>query len=150
MREFARVLAADRRLGERRLELRLEEPVWILVDPGQLRQVLWNLARNAAEASPRDAPIVLSVRTLSVHTLATQRRWAVFSIRDHGHGIPAEERARLFEPFFTTKQSGTGLGLAIVHRIVAEHQGEIDVRTPPDGGAEFVIHLPLAELPVSA
>jgi two-component system sensor histidine kinase PilS (NtrC family) len=145
VREFARVLAADLRLGGRRLELQLEEPVWIQADPGQLRQVLWNLARNAAEASPREAPIALSVSTVTL-----PRRWAVFSIRDHGHGIPAEGLGRLFEPFFTTKQSGTGLGLAIVHRIVVEHHGEIDVRTPPDGGAEFVIHLPLAELPASA
>lgn len=149
VREFARVLAADRRLGDRRLELQLEEPVWILADPGQLRQVLWNLARNAAEASPRDTPITLSVGTLSADILSmsvdSPRRWAVFSIRDRGHGIPAEERGRLFEPFFTTKQSGTGLGLAIVHRIIAEHHGEIDVRSPPDGGTEFVIHLPLAE-----
>ena len=145
VREFARVLAADRRLGERRLELQLEEPVWILADPGQLRQVLWNLARNAAEASPREAPI-----TLSVSTVAFPQRWALFSIRDHGHGIAAENRGRLFEPFFTTKQGGTGLGLAIVHRIIAEHHGEIDVHTPPDGGTEFVIHLPLAELATSA
>ena len=145
VREFARVLGVDRRLGERRLELALEESVWIQADPGQLRQVLWNLVRNAAEASPREAPI-----TLSVCAVASPLPWARLSIRDRGHGITAEDRVRLFVPFFTTKQSGTGLGLAIVHRIIAEHEGEIDVYAPLEGGAEFVIHLPLAEVPASA
>jgi signal transduction histidine kinase len=62
--------------------------------------------------------------------------------RDSGPGIPEEERERIFVPFYTTKEKGTGLGLAICLRLVKAHQGTLVVRSPPGGGAEFIVALP--------
>ena len=62
--------------------------------------------------------------------------------RDTGPGIPDEARERIFVPFYTTKEKGTGLGLAICQRIVKAHQGTLVVRSPPGGGAEFIVSLP--------
>jgi signal transduction histidine kinase len=62
--------------------------------------------------------------------------------RDTGPGIPEEERERIFVPFYTTKEKGTGLGLAICLRLVRAHQGTMLVRSPPGGGAEFIVSLP--------
>ena len=107
-------------------------------DAAEWRQVLFNLLRNALDASPRGG---------CIHLQATEQDGrALLRIRDQGPGIPEAHRERLFEPFFTTKPpgQGTGLGLAIVHRIVTDHGGSIRLETPSGGGAEFCIELPLA------
>jgi len=70
----------------------------------------------------------------------------VFTVRDHGPGVPAAERARIFEPFHTTKTRGTGLGLAVASRIVELHGGRIDVLDAAGGGALFRVHLPRTEV----
>ena len=69
------------------------------------------------------------------------------SLRDNGPGIAPEHLSRIFDPFFTTKPvgKGTGLGLSISYGIVEQHGGHLSVRNHPDGGAEFVLELPLAE-----
>jgi len=137
--ELARVLSHDRAtLGERALELSAPEPVFADVDPAQLRQVVWNLVRNAAQASPDGAPVSLRV--------GVDGPWAILEVRDRGPGIPPEHRARLFEPFFSTKSGGTGLGLATVHRIIDAHRGRVellDAQPPP--GTSVVVRLPLAQ-----
>jgi CheY-like chemotaxis protein len=70
--------------------------------------------------------------------------YAVLSVRDTGHGMNEDMRARLFEPFFTTKaETGTGLGLAIVYTIVQQCQGHIGVASTPQGGTTFTVYLPL-------
>jgi two-component system sensor histidine kinase PilS (NtrC family) len=104
-------------------------------DPDQIRQVAWNLLKNAAQAmgATPGRPIVVSCRP------ETGGGW--FRIRDGGPGIPAADLERIFLPFHTTKERGTGLGLAIVHRIIEEHRGRIEVESPPDGGVAFVVHL---------
>ncbi len=92
---------------------------------------MWNLLRNAAEASPTELPIDIAVD-----------RYGDFGrlrVRDHGAGISAENRVHLFEPFFSTKKGGTGLGLATIHRIVDEHKGRIEAESPEDGGAAFIV-----------
>jgi two-component system sensor histidine kinase HydH len=66
----------------------------------------------------------------------------VFTVRDHGTGIPAGEYKRKFSPFYTTRTTGTGLGLAVAQRITEMHEGQITARTHPDGGAEFRIEIP--------
>jgi len=69
----------------------------------------------------------------------------VFQVEDNGPGIPRKNLPRIFDPFFTTRETGTGLGLAIVHQIVENHQGEIDVESPPSGksrGCRFLIKIP--------
>lgn len=103
-------------------------------DPGQLRQVLWNLLRNAIEASPAGMPV--EVRLTEV------KDSVVMEIIDRGPGVSPEIREHLFEPFRTTKPTGTGLGLAIVHRIVEAHGGRVDLESPSSGGAVARVSLP--------
>jgi signal transduction histidine kinase len=106
------------------------------MDPHQIRQALLNLASNAVQSMPRGG--VLTVRTRAEDHLA------VVEVSDSGPGVPAELRPRIFEPFFTTKATGTGLGLAVVRRIVEGHGGSVALAPPGEGGATFVLHLPLA------
>jgi signal transduction histidine kinase len=72
------------------------------------------------------------------------------AIADTGSGIREDLLARIFDPFFTTKKAGTGLGLAISRRIMVAHQGGINVRSYPDAGTVFTLHLPIAEAPGGA
>jgi len=65
------------------------------------------------------------------------------SIADNGPGIPADALPKIFLPFYTTKANGTGLGLAIVQKIVVQHGGTVEARNQPEGGAEFILWLPL-------
>lgn len=106
-------------------------------DPGQVKQIVWNLVRNAAEATGEGPGRVLVSTGKDGGT-------AWLAVEDDGPGIPAEDRSRVFLPFFTTKPEGTGLGLATVHRIVDAHGGTILVEAGSRGGARFVVHLPRA------
>lgn len=141
MAEMLRVFENDKLLGGAHVELRADRPVWIDADPSQLRQVVWNLLRNAAEAAPGQ-PITIEV--------GADGNIATLAVRDRGPGIPPELRARVFEPFFSTKETGTGLGLATVHRIVEEHKGAVEVDCPSVGGTVVTIRLPCAHDPNAA
>ena len=106
----------------------------------QIHQVLLNLLLNAIQASPPGA---------KVHTRITSggpggREGAAIEIVDAGPGIAEEDLERIFDPFFTTKgpDQGSGLGLMICHRIIADHQGTIEVSSRPGEGATFRVHLP--------
>lgn len=113
-------------------------PVMAAVDRGQIRQVLTNLVKNAAEAMPAGGPVRLCVK----RTDATPETPAVIEVADAGPGIPPEVRARLFQPYFTTKPEGSGLGLAIVRGIVTAHGGRVEVEPAESGGTLFRILLP--------
>jgi signal transduction histidine kinase len=141
-RDLVEFLRADAAWREN--ELRLECPARLeaVLDGGQVRQMLWNLLRNAVEASPTDAPVELAVS----ETNANGGRAVSICIRDHGPGMPESERAAAFEPFRTTKAKGTGLGLAVVSRIVEAHEGTVELTGAPGGGALARVVLP-AELP---
>jgi len=111
-------------------------------DEGLLRQALLNLARNAAEACAITAGggrVV--VRGEIVHSDETE--FQRISVIDNGAGIPLNVLPKLFRPFFTTKAKGTGLGLAVVQKIIVQHGGQVEVRNWPEGGAEFIVTLPL-------
>ncbi|MCC7000145.1 MAG: PAS domain-containing protein [Deltaproteobacteria bacterium] len=123
-------------------------PVMVNADPEQLRQVVWNLIRNGAEAMPDGGTLQVSVR--AVPASADAPAHAELVVKDSGAGIASDDVERIFDPFFTTKRRGTGLGLATVYRIVADHQGTIEVATAPGSGAVFTVSLPLAELPSPA
>ena len=110
--------------------------VVVQADPGQLRQIFWNVARNALAAMPGGGTLAVSAHLRGNH-------WSV-SFADEGHGMTADERDRLFTPFAHSFPGGTGLGLAIVHRIVEEHGGAIRVDTTPGRGTTVSISLPLA------
>jgi len=112
-------------------------------DEGLLRQALLNLARNAAEAcaTTADGGQVV-VRGDIVH--GDEAEFQRIRVTDNGPGIDADVLPKLFRPFFTTKAKGTGLGLAVVQKIVVQHGGQVEVRNRPEGGAEFIVTLPLS------
>jgi two-component system sensor histidine kinase PilS (NtrC family) len=109
-------------------------------DPDQLKQVLWNLFLNAAQAMATSKEKRISVRS-SVSSLGKLGEVVLLEVEDSGPGIPREEVGRIFEPFYTTKERGTGLGLAMVHKIVEAHGGHIEVESRPEAGALFRIVL---------
>src|SRR5688572_5296597 len=108
----------------------------IVGDADQIRQVFWNLARNAVAAMPNGG--VLGVRT-SVHDGSYR---IVFA--DNGRGMTLADLEKLFQPFRTNFPSGTGLGMAISYRIVQEHAGRIDVRSNEGIGTTITVSLPVA------
>jgi signal transduction histidine kinase len=112
------------------------EPLPIVVDSGQFKQVLINLLTNAIDAMPDGGAIL--VRT------ERQDDQIVISVHDTGPGIPAEHADRIFEPFFTTKSavSGTGLGLSVSLGIIERHGGTITVESQAGAGATFAVRLP--------
>jgi PAS domain S-box-containing protein len=118
----------------------------VQADPGQVEQVLVNLALNARDAMAGGG--TLTIRTANVDpeqvpTDAAAGPFVVLSVADSGCGMDAATRARIFEPFFTTKKSaGTGLGLASVYGIVAQSGGFIDVTSVPDEGTTMAVYLP--------
>ncbi|MEM9067864.1 MAG: ATP-binding protein [Myxococcota bacterium] len=116
------------------------DSVVVRADREQLTQVLVNLVQNAADAAEaRHGSHGGSVQI----RLEPTDDGARLEVADNGTGIDEANRMRIFEPYFTTKSKGTGLGLAIVHRIIGDHGGSIDVEDGIDGGAAFVIQLPV-------
>jgi signal transduction histidine kinase len=116
-------------------------------DAEQLKQVFLNLALNAFQAMPRGGRLRVTTRVqrddLAFWREGSRKADAVeIRFHDTGPGIPEDARESIFVPFYTTKEKGTGLGLAICQRIVKAHGGTIGVRTPADGGAEFLVRLP--------
>jgi two-component system sensor histidine kinase PilS (NtrC family) len=156
--ETVELFRMDRRLaGEVQVHLEMEEKTRenILADVEGMRQVFWNLLRNAAEAMEGKGNIHIKVLAMEGSYLP-DGRWGLerplspqgehggyrILVSDDGPGIPATVQAHIFEPFFTTKQEGTGLGLATIYRIVEDHDGVIAVDSSPRG-ATFQIDLPL-------
>jgi two-component system sensor histidine kinase HydH len=105
---------------------------WSL-DAVKLEQALANLLENALQAS--EGPVEASVSLTGGDEL-------LFTIRDHGKGIPAGEEEHIFEPFHTTRTQGTGLGLAVARGIVEAHGGSLTAATHDQGGAVMRIRLP--------
>jgi PAS domain S-box-containing protein len=112
-------------------------------DEGLLRQALLNLARNAAQAcasAEGGGRVLLRGETVRGEESGLQR----ISILDNGPGIPEGSLGKLFRPFYTTKAEGTGLGLAVVQKIIVQHGGHVEARNRPEGGAAFMVTLPLS------
>ena len=105
-------------------------------DPDQIRQVFWNLARNAVQAMPNGG-------TLTVRTDVEDGAYHIV-FTDSGRGMSDADQSRLFQPFRTNFPSGTGLGMAISYRIVQEHGGRIDVTSRPGAGTTITVTLPVA------
>jgi PAS domain S-box-containing protein len=144
-----------RMLGENvRLELILSADVGtVFADPGQLQQIIVNLAVNARDAMPKGG--TLTFQTVNVPHAETARAelaelapgsYAALIVHDTGLGMDEATRGRVFEPFFTTKgELGTGLGLATVYGIVKQSGGQILVSSQPGVGTTFKVFLPRAE-----
>jgi two-component system sensor histidine kinase PilS (NtrC family) len=140
-REVVTVFGQDPELGQRRLEVSTPaEGCPIEADPDQIRQVLWNLLRNAAEATEPGGHITV---TLSRGD-APEDPWVRLRVEDDGPGISPAQLPKLFEPFFSTKDKGSGLGLATVHRILEDHGGRVELDSAPGKGAALVVLLPSA------
>jgi PAS domain S-box-containing protein len=123
----------------------------IEADPGQISQLIMNLVINASDAIEGAGTIKVSTRAAELEEgragmqlAAPAGRYAVLSVSDTGHGISAENMARLFEPFFTTKPEGkgTGLGLPIVYGIADRLGGGIEVESVHGRGSEFRVYFP--------
>jgi two-component system sensor histidine kinase PilS (NtrC family) len=127
---------SDERRGDHRVLVEVgPEPVIARVDVNRIKQVFWNLAKNALKAMPEGG-------ALTARTRREAGGGAVVLFSDTGVGMPESDVAANFEPFHGSFRGGTGLGLAIVYRIVQEHGGRIQVRSRRGTGTEIAIHLP--------
>ena len=126
------VFEHDRLLAGVQIDWQVTPGVEATVDGDLIRQVVWNLVRNAAEAVP-DGKVTIICRR--------EANKPVVRIRDDGPGIAAEQLAQIFDPFYTTKEGGSGLGLAIAHSIIEAHGGELNVDSEMGRGTEVSLHL---------
>ncbi len=126
----------------------------VLVDPGQLEQVLVNLAVNARDAMPNGGKLIIETAMAAVthDAILPAGDYVTLTVVDTGHGIELDLQERIFDPFFTTKPSGkgTGLGLSTVLGIVEQSGGSITVDSRPGSGTRFTIRLPRAQFEGSA
>ncbi len=111
-----------------------DEDVIAAIDSQQIRQVLWNLVRNAIQFSPRGGTV--RVRVVVAEDALT------LEVADEGPGISEADRAQLFDMFFTTRRGGVGLGLTLTKQIVDAHQGEIMVLSGAPHGSVFRVRIP--------
>jgi two-component system cell cycle sensor histidine kinase/response regulator CckA len=131
---------------------RLASDLWsVNADPGQISQVVMNLAVNSRDAMPTGGMITIETRNVDVgddlaptRTMVTPGAYVQLTISDTGSGMTPDVVARVFEPFFTTKEvgKGTGLGLSVVHGIVEQCGGHVDVYTESGIGTAFKVYLP--------
>ena len=126
----------------------------VRVDPGQMEQVILNIAVNARDAMPNGGKLTIETAGLVVteeferqRQLPAAGEYSMLSLTDTGVGMDARVLARVFEPFFTTKEHGTGLGLSTSYGIVKQSGGEIWADSKPGGGTTFRVYLPVVEQP---
>ncbi len=128
-------------------EMRMPKKLWpVMVDPGQINQVIHNLVLNAEQAMPNGGVIKITLENLCVNhsnLLPVKRgRYVKLTINDTGIGISDDNLQKIFDPYFTTKQKGSGLGLATSYSIIKKHEGHISVESRLGEGTMFAIYLP--------
>jgi len=133
------------RASKVRIHAELESlPSEVAIPESVLRQSVYNLVQNAVEASPQGGTVTVRA--------SVDDSMFVLAVRDQGPGVPLELRTRIFQPFVSSKErnaaaSGVGIGLSLVQRSVTALGGTIDIADPPEGGAEFVVRIPLLPPP---
>jgi CheY-like chemotaxis protein len=127
------------------------ERPWVRLDPGQLEQLVMNLAVNARDAMPQGGRLEIETASITIrgehngaHPGVAPADYVTVTVRDTGIGMTSQIVSKIFEPFFTTKDSGkgTGLGLSTVYGIIRQGGGEIRVESQPGQGSVFTVYLP--------
>jgi signal transduction histidine kinase len=126
---------SDEQREHHRLQLRIPEELVLRGEEQLLRQIFWNLSRNALQAMPEGGELEISAVRKTGRVVL---RW-----QDNGVGMTEEIRRQAFEPFVTTRPGGTGLGLAVVYAAVAEHNGTVSIDSAPGSGTSVTVELPL-------
>ncbi|MCD1257981.1 diguanylate cyclase [Paenibacillus athensensis] len=116
-----------------------EEPLYVLMDPDKIVQLLLNLIKNACEAIAHNGQIDIR--------LHRRDHLAELIVQDNGSGMSSDMLEQIFNPFYTTKETGTGLGLAICHKIVQDHHGSMEVESAVNNGTRFILTFPLSPAP---
>jgi len=138
------VLTLAKRSGRGAEDVRVEADIpdsdsgyRVHADPAQLRQLIWNLVRNALQAAAPDTAVTVRVNHVGSTNL-------VFEVEDAGTGIAEEVRPHLFDAFFTTRIHGAGIGLAVVKRIVEDHGWTVVAESNRTSGSTFRVTMPIA------
>src|SRR5690606_3903569 len=134
------------------LDTILDDVPNVLVDPGQLEQVIVNLVVNARDAIGSSGRITITTASMDLDEIYSARgldltpgEYVKISVSDTGTGMSTETQLKIFEPFFTTKTEGTGLGLSTVYGIVKQAGGHVSVYSEPGRGTTFKVFLPVQE-----
>lgn len=124
---------SGRSVSDVRVSYEGPELLSVMADGEMVRQMLWNLVRNAVQASPSGGHVQVTGERMERH--------AAITVADSGEGLTDKAKTQIFDAFFTTRSQGTGIGLAVVKRIVDDHQFSISVRDTDGGGATFRVEL---------
>ncbi|MFW6123102.1 MAG: PAS domain S-box protein [Thermodesulfobacteriota bacterium] len=130
-----------------RCDITFLQDLWhVEVDPGQISQVIQNLAINAIQAMPTGGAITIQAKNVLLEEDGglplPPGKYVEIQVKDQGMGIPADYLPKIFDPYFSTKQKGSGLGLATAYSIIKNHEGYMTVESTLGEGTTFFIYLP--------